>query len=76
MKQFMDSESCTEIKNEEDKQKQISNDFSDDRDVPKSLWIRRTSGDFDRVDRFLLECELGLVLPCGILLYALFLLLR
>jgi hypothetical protein len=71
----MDSESFTEIKNEEDKQKQISNDFSDDRDVFKSFWIRRTSGDFDTVDRFLLECELGLVLPCGIFLYALFLLL-
>jgi len=72
----MDSESFTNTKNEEDKQKQNCNNFSDGRYVPESLWIRRTASDLNTVDRFLLECELGLVLPCGIVLFTLFLLLR
>lgn len=72
----MDSESFTKTKNEEDKQKQNCNKFPDFGDVLESLRIRRSTGDFNTVDRFLLECELGIVLPCGILLFTLFLLLR
>lgn len=72
----MDSESFTKTKNEEDKQKQNCNNFPDFGDVPESIRIRRSTGDFNTVDRFLLECELGIVLPCGILLFTLFLLLR
>lgn len=72
----MDSESCTKTKNEEDKQKQNCNNFSDDCDVLESIRIRRSTGNLNKVDRFLLECELGIVLPCGIVLFALFLLFR
>jgi hypothetical protein len=72
----MDSESFTKTKNEEDKQNQNCNNFSDAGNVPESIRIRRTTGDLNTVDRFLLECELGIVLPCGILLFTLFLLLR
>lgn len=72
----MDSESFTKTKNEEDKQKQNCNNFSDAGDVLESIRIRRSAGDPNTIDRFLLECELGIVLPCGIVLFTLFLLLR
>jgi hypothetical protein len=72
----MDSESFTKTKNEEDKQKQNCNNFPDAGDVPKPIRFRRSAGDPNTIDRFLLECELGIVLPCGILLFVVFLFFR
>lgn len=68
----MDSESCN-LNNEQGKQKEVSNSVSDDRDVSEPLRIRRSSIDADQIDRILLECELGYVLPCGIILWTIFL---
>jgi hypothetical protein len=68
----MDSESCN-LNNEQGKQKKVSNSVSDDRDVSEPFRIRRGSIDVDRFNRILLECEFGYVLPCGIILWTLFL---
>jgi len=68
----MDSESCN-LNNEQGKQKEVSNSISDDRDVSEPSRIRRSSIDVDRFNRILLECELGYVLPFGIVLWTLFL---
>ena len=68
----MDSKSCN-LNNEQGKQKEVSNSISDDRDVSEPSRIRRSSIDVDRFNRILLECELGYVLPCGIVLWTLFL---
>ena len=68
----MDSKSCN-LNNEQGKQKEVSNSISDDRDVSEPARIRRSSIDVDRFNRILLECELGYVLPFGIVLWTLFL---
>lgn len=73
----MDSEPYTETKtgNEQrrnQKQKTINN-IPDGGNVLQSIWIRRDSITIDQVNRILWESELGFVLPCGILFWALFL---
>lgn len=70
----MDSESCN--KNEEDKQTKNGDHFPNDRSIFKSFWLRRTPGVTYQINRLLLECELGIVLPCGILLWTIFLIFR
>jgi hypothetical protein len=70
----MDSESCN--RNEEDKQTENGDHFSNDRSIFKSFWLRRTSGVTHQINRLLLECELGIILPCGILLWTIFLIFK
>jgi len=66
----------SDSKNEGDKQTKTSNPISDDRHVPESPSFRCGSIDLNRIDRFLITCEFGFVLPGGILLWTLFLLFR
>jgi len=68
----MDSESC--ISSNEGKKEKTSNSISNDSDVSEPARVRRSSIDSDRFNRILLECEFGYVLPCGIILWTLFLL--
>ncbi len=68
----MDSESC--ILSNEGKKEKTSNSISNDSDVSEPSRVRRSSIDSDRFNRILLECEFGYVLPCGIILWTLFLL--
>ena len=68
----MDSESC--ISSDEGKKEKTSNSISNDSDVSEPARVRRSSIDSDRFNRILLECEFGYVLPCGIILWTLFLL--
>jgi hypothetical protein len=68
----MDSESCYKSENEGDKQKEAGDTIPDDRNVSKSIRVRRGSIGTDQINRFLVECEFGYVLPCGILLWTLF----
>jgi hypothetical protein len=70
----MDSESY--ICNEEDKQTAASDSISNYRDVPKSSRIRRDSVDFNKINRFLIKCEFGIILPCSLIFWIIFLLLR
>jgi hypothetical protein len=70
----MDSESY--VCNEEDKQTATSDSISNYRDVLKSPRIRRDSVDFDRINRFLIKCEFGIILPCSLIFWIIFLLLR
>lgn len=69
----MDSESCT-TSNEKRKKTKTSNSISDDSNVSEPFRVRRNSDNVDEIDRFLLECEFGYVLPCGIILWTIFLL--
>jgi hypothetical protein len=63
-------------KNEGDKQTKTSNSISDDRNVHESSRIRCRSANLDQVNRFLIFCEFGYVLPCSIFLWIIFLLFR
>lgn len=67
----MDSESC--ISNNEGKKEKTSNSVSNDSDVSEPSRLRCSSDDANRFNRFLMECEFGYVLPCGIILWTLFL---
>jgi hypothetical protein len=69
----MDSESCYKSENEGDKQKETGDTIPDDRNVSKSIRIRRSAISVDQINRFLMECEFGYVLPCGILFWIIFL---
>jgi len=64
------------ICNEEDKQTAPSDRISNHRDVPKPTRIRRDSIDFNQINRFLIKCELGIILPCSVIFWIIFLLLR
>jgi len=68
----MDSESCI-LNNEQGKKEKTSNSISNDSDVSEPARFRRGSNDANRFDRILMECEFGYVLPCGIILWTLFL---
>jgi hypothetical protein len=65
----MDSESFTKNKNEEDKQEEAGDNISTFRNVFFATRLRRSSVHFDKIDRFLIWCEFGIVLPCGILFW-------
>jgi hypothetical protein len=65
----MDSESFTKTKNEEDKQEEAGDNISTFRNVFFTTRLRRSSVHFDKIDRFLIWCEFGIVLPCGILFW-------
>lgn len=69
----MDSESY--VCNEKDKKIAASDSISNYRNVPEPSRIRRDSTDFDQINRYLIKCEFGIVLPCSILLWIVFLLL-
>jgi len=58
----------------ENEQKEIVYDFSNDSNVRKPIRIRRYSVDADQLNRFLVESQLCIVLPCGIILWIVFLL--
>jgi hypothetical protein len=60
-------------KNEGEKQTKNSNTISDDSDVSEHPRVRCRSANLDQVNRFLILCEFGYVLPCGIILWTLFL---
>ncbi len=64
----------TILRNDTKEKRQISNDLLNGWDVSEPIWIRCDSNNVDRIDRKLLECELGYVLPCGIILWIIFLL--
>jgi hypothetical protein len=59
-----------------DEQKKNIHTLSDLWDVPESIGIRCNPNDSDSINRFLVESQLSFVLPCGIVFWALFLLLR
>ena len=67
----MDSESFTKTKNEEDKQEEAGDTISTFRNVFFTTRLRRSSVHVDKIDRFLIWCEFGIILPCGILFWAL-----
>jgi hypothetical protein len=66
----MDSESY-KSENEEDKQKEVGDTISTFRNVFFTSRLRRSSVYSDKIDRFLIWCEFGIILPCGILLWTL-----
>jgi hypothetical protein len=66
----------SDSKNEAEKQTKISNTISDDRDVPEPNGVRCRSVDLNRINRFLVTCEFGYVLPCSIFLWIIFLFFR
>jgi hypothetical protein len=70
----MDSESY--VCNEEDKQTATSDSISNDSDVSEPFRFRRSSTDFDKINRFLIKCEFGIILPCSLIFWIIFLLLR
>ena len=66
----------SDSKNEGEKQTKTSNSISDDRDVPEPDGFRCRSIDLNQINRFLIRCEFGYVLPCSIFLWIVFLLFR
>jgi len=67
----MDSESCYKSENEEDKQKEAGDTIPTFRNVFFTSRLRRSSVYSNKIDRFLIWCEFGIILPCGILLWTL-----
>jgi hypothetical protein len=57
-------------------QKENSNHLSNGRNVRESFRIRRPSIDVDTINRFLVESQFRFVLPCGVLLWVIFLFFR
>jgi len=71
IKKLMDFDSLVkeEEKNEEHSKAKISDRISTFRDVFFTPRIRRSPVHFDKIDRFLIWCEFGIIFPCGILLW-------
>jgi len=63
------------IKQEKNDKNKTSNIVSNVGDVLQPLRVRRYSDNTDEIDRFLLRSQFSIILPCGILLWALLLLL-
>jgi len=64
---YMDPDS-----NYNDEQKETSNSVPNDRHVFESNGIRRDSIDLDTYNRFLIESEFRIILPCVILFWIIF----
>jgi hypothetical protein len=62
------------IKQEKNDKNKTSNIVSNVGDVLQPLRVRRYSDNTDEIDRFLLRSQFSIILPCGILLWALLLL--
>ena len=73
VKKFMDSDPSSKTQNEKSKN---SHNLPDGGNVLQSTWIRRSSVDLDSINRFIIESQFKFVLPCSILLWIVFLLLR
>lgn len=58
------------VKNDKAK---ISNNVPDDGNVLQPVWFRRDTNHANQINRLLLWCQFGFVLPCGILLWILLL---
>ena len=67
-----DKKNTTQFKGEG----RLADSLSDDSDVPEPDGFRCSAVDIDRIDRFFIACEFGYVLPCGIILWSLFLFFR
>jgi hypothetical protein len=61
----------SQVKNDKAK---ISNFKSNVGDVFQPLWVRRYSDNVDEINWFILRSQFSFVLPCGILLWIIFLL--
>jgi len=58
----------------ESESRKMGDIISYDSFIFESNGIRCSSIDFNRVNRFLIGCELGIILPCSIFLWVIFLL--
>jgi hypothetical protein len=68
-KQYMDS-SDTDKQLNENEQTKTSNNMSNVGDVFQPLWLRCSTGDVNKFNWQLLESQFSIVLPCGILFWA------
>ena len=72
----MDSEPHRTLTKSKNEQKKTINNIPDAGSICESTGIRRDSIDIDSINRFIIESQFRFILPCSILLWTVFLLIR